>query len=73
MERRADDESAAGGIARLADGWFLALAGLCVALAALLVVGLTLASLVVVAVAYAVWLAFVAWSGRRRGTAGAPA
>jgi len=73
IERQAADGSAAGGIARMADGWFLALAGLCVALAALLVVGLTLASLVVVAAAYAGWLVFVAWSARRRGTAGAPA
>jgi hypothetical protein len=73
IERQAADGSAAGGIARVADGWFLALAGLCIALAALLVVGLTLASLVVVAAAYAGWLAFVAWSARRRGTAGAAA
>ena len=73
IERQAADGSAAGGIARVADGWFLALAGLSVALAALLVVGLTLASLVVVAAACAGWLVFVAWSARRRGTAGAAA
>jgi hypothetical protein len=36
-------------------------------------VGLTPASLVVVAVACAGWLAFVAWSARRRRTAGAAA
>jgi hypothetical protein len=68
IERQAADGSAAGGIARVADGWFLS-----VALAALLVVGLTPASLVVVAVACAGWLAFVAWSARRRRTAGAAA
>ncbi len=73
IERQADDGSVAGGITRVVDGWFLALTGLCVVLAALLVVGLTLASLVVAVAVYAAWLAFVAWSGRRGGTAGAAA
>lgn len=66
LERRAN---AAGGRgpASVADGWFLALAGMIIALAALLLLGLTTVTLVLVAGAYAVWLAVVAWSRRHDG------
>ena len=73
LERRASAGSRKGGLGSLADGWFLALAGLTVALAVLLVVGLTMATLVLVAAAYVVWLAVVAWSRRRESTATAAA
>ncbi len=66
LERRASAEAGARGLASVADGWFLALAGLVVALAALLLVGLTVVTLVLVAGAYAVWLVVVARS-RRQG------
>jgi hypothetical protein len=66
IERRAGATSVAGGVVRVADGWFLALAGLCVALAVLLIVGLAAASLVVVAACYAVWLGILVRSGRRQ-------
>jgi hypothetical protein len=70
LERRA---AASGeGTTSLADGWFLALAGLAVALAVLLVVGFTLATLALVAAAYLVWLAaIVLW--RRRTARAVPA
>jgi len=71
LERRASAGSGPSGLAGLADGWFLALAGLTIALAALLVVGLTVATLVLVAGAYVVWLAVVAWSRRREAAAAA--
>jgi hypothetical protein len=71
LERR-EAAASAGGETAVTDGWFLALAGLAVALAVLLVVGLTLATLVLVAVGYLVWLAFVIlW--RRRSAAAVPA
>ena len=54
------------------DGWFLALVGLCVALAALLLVGLTLATLALAVVAYVVWIVIVVRS-TRRGPTPAPA
>jgi hypothetical protein len=69
LERRASAESSSGGLASLADGWFLALAGLTVALASLLVIGLTMLTLVIVVGAYIVWLAVVAWSRRREAAA----
>jgi hypothetical protein len=59
LERRASAAFGARGLAGVADGWFLALAGLVVALVALLVVGLTAVTLVVVAAAYVVWLVVV--------------
>jgi hypothetical protein len=65
LERRAGTVLGDRDLASLADGWFLALAGLTVALVTLLVVGLTAATLVLVAGAYLVWLAVVAWSRRR--------
>jgi hypothetical protein len=70
LERRA---AASGeGTTSLADGWFLALAGLAVALAVLLVVGFTLATLALVGAAYLVWLAaIVLW--RRRTARAVPA
>lgn len=73
LERRAGTESTAAGIARLVDGWFLALAGLTIALATLLVVGLTMVTLLIVAGAYVVWLAVVARSRRGEGVAAATA
>lgn len=69
LARRASAESSSGGLASLADGWFLALAGLTVALASLLVIGLTMLTLVIVVGAYIVWLAVVAWSRRREAAA----
>jgi len=67
LERRT---AASGeGTTSLADGWFLALAGLAVALAVLLVVGLTLATLAVIGVAYLVWLAAIVLWRRRTATA----
>jgi hypothetical protein len=77
LERRASAASGAasgtragaGGLGSLADGWFLALAGLTVALTTLLVVGLSMATLVLVAVAYAVWLVVVVRSRRRERAA----
>ncbi len=68
LERRASVEAHGRGLASVADGWFLALAGLVVALAALLLVGLTVATLLVVAAAYAVWLAVV-FRSLRKGAA----
>jgi hypothetical protein len=49
----------------IADGWFLGIAGLCIALAALILVGLTLVSFVIVAIAYAAWVAILVWTRRR--------
>jgi hypothetical protein len=45
--------------ATIVDGWFLALAGLVVALAVLLLLGLTAVTLAVVAGAWVIWLAAV--------------
>jgi len=71
LERR-DAAESAGDATGVTDGWFLALAGLAVGLAVLLVVGVTVTTLVLVAVAYLVWLAFVVlW--RRRAAAAVPA
>ena len=67
LERRAGTSSGGRDLASLADGWFLALAGLTVALITLLVVGLTAATLALVAGAYLVWLGVLAWSRRREG------
>lgn len=70
LERRAADSGE--GTTSLADGWFLALGGLAVALAVLLVVGFTLATLAVVAAAYLASLAvIVLW--RRRTARAVPA
>ena len=72
LERR-DAAASAGGGTAVTDGWFLALAGLAVALVVLLVVGFTLATLVLAGVAYLVWLAFVVLWRRRRTAAAVPA
>lgn len=69
LERRASAGSSSSGLASLADGWFLALAGLTVALASLLVIGLTMTTLLIVVAAYVVWLGVVAWSRRREAAA----
>jgi hypothetical protein len=60
LDRRVRAEQPGSPKSSLADGWFLALAGLCVALGALIVVGLTLGSFVIVAIAYVAWLVVVA-------------
>jgi hypothetical protein len=73
LERRAAAEASAAGVARIVDGWFLALAGLTIALATLLVIGLTMVTLLIVVAAYVVWLGVVAWSRRREGEAAATA
>lgn len=65
LERRAAREGGAGGAGSLADGWFLVLAGLCVALVALLALGLTTLTLAVVGVAYLGWLVVVVVARRR--------
>ena len=67
LERRA--AASGGGTTSLPDGWFLALAGLAVALVALLVIGFTFATLALVGVAYLIWLAFVVLWRRRTATA----
>ncbi len=54
---RADQPNTAQ--ASIADGWFLAIAGLCIALAALVLVGVTIASLVIVTIAYVAWIVVV--------------
>ena len=59
IERRAG-----AGTTSFVDGWFLALAGLVVALVALLLLGLTAPTLVVVALAWLVWLVVVLRSRR---------
>ncbi len=64
VARRTPAQPGTGGRRSAADGWFLALAGLCIALAALLLVGLTLATLVIVALAYAVWIVVILRSTR---------
>ena len=70
LERRAD--ASGEGTTSLADGWFLALAGLAIALAVLLVVGFTVVTLALVAAAYVAWLAaIVLW--RRRTARAVPA
>ncbi len=56
LERRAGSGAAGDGTTSLADGWFLALAGLTIALALLLVVGFTVVTLALVGVAYVAWL-----------------
>jgi hypothetical protein len=71
VERRARAEAAARGVEGVDDGWFLTLAGLSLALAALLVVGLTAASLVVVVAAYLVWLVVLVRWRRQAGAAAA--
>ena len=58
-------ESGRAGSSRLVDGWFLALAGLDIALVALVFVGLTIATLVAIAAGYAAWLVAIL-AGRRR-------
>jgi hypothetical protein len=57
--------SGGSGLSRGVDGWFLALAGLSTALVALIFVGLTAATLVVVAVGYGMWLVAVIRARRR--------
>jgi hypothetical protein len=69
---RQEAASATGAASSIADGWFLALAGLAVALTLLLVAGFTMATLAVVGVAYVVWLAVVVLL-RRRSAAAVPA
>ncbi len=64
IERRAGTTTASGVPASVVDGWFLALAGLVVALVALLVVGLTGPTLAVVAIAWVIWLFAVLRSRR---------
>ena len=59
IERRAGTTTASGVPSSVVDGWFLALAGLVVALVALLLLGLTVPTLVVVAIAWVVWLVAV--------------
>jgi hypothetical protein len=72
IERRAGATTASGMPATVVDGWFLALAGLVVALVALLLLGLTVPTLVVVAVAWVGWLvAVLRW--RRRPAQPVPA
>ncbi len=65
LERRASAAAAGGGAASLADGWFLALAGLTIALGFLLVAGFTLVTLALAGVAYLAWLAIVVLWRRR--------
>jgi hypothetical protein len=65
LDRRARAAGADPGEVSIADGWFLAIAGLCIALAALILAGLTLASFLAVALAYVVWLVIVARTRRR--------
>jgi hypothetical protein len=65
LERRAAQEGGAGATGSLADGWFLVLAGLCVALVALLALGLTTATLAVVGAVYVAWLVVVLLARRR--------
>jgi hypothetical protein len=70
LERRAD--ASGEGTTSLADGWFLALAGLAIALAVLLAVGVTVVTLALVAAAYVAWLvAILLW--RRRTARAVPA
>jgi hypothetical protein len=64
IERRAGATTPSGVPVSIVDGWFLALAGLVVALVALLVVGLTAPTLVVVAIAWVGWLVAVLRSRR---------
>lgn len=52
-------------LAKATDGWFLALAGLSVALAALVIVGLNALTLALAAGAFAIWLAVVFRMRRR--------
>ncbi len=66
-------ETGAGGRTDAVGGWFLALAGLSVALLALLLVGLTAATFAIVLVAYVVWLVVVIRSRRRAGGEAQPA
>jgi hypothetical protein len=65
LERQAAREGRADGAGSLADGWFLVLAGLCVALVALLALGLTATTLAVVGLAYVGWLVVVLLARRR--------
>jgi hypothetical protein len=61
IERRARPETG-GEAGSILDGWFLAFVGMSVALAALLLVGLTGVTLVLVGIALLVWLvAVIAW------------
>jgi hypothetical protein len=69
LDRRARAGQPGGTRSSLADGWFLAIVGLCVALAVLIAAGLTLGSLIVVSIAYAAWLVIVVRTRHR----GAPA
>lgn len=64
LERRAVRAGEIG-VASLADGWFLALGGLCAALVLLLALGLTPATLAIVGLAWLVWLVVVLLAGRR--------
>lgn len=59
LDRQARAEQPGSPSSSIADGWFLAIAGLCVALAALIAAGLTIGSLAIVAIAYAAWLVIV--------------
>jgi hypothetical protein len=55
-------------------GWFLAFAGLALALATLLVIGLTVATFAIVAVVYIAWILVILWASRRsRSPDGGPA
>lgn len=73
LNRRARAAGADAGEMSIADGWFLAIAGLSIALAALILVGLTLASFVIVALAYVAWVVIVVRSRRPAGPAAAAA
>lgn len=69
LERRA---GAGSGLGSAAGGWFLALAGLCVVLGGLLVMGLTVTTGILAIVVFAAWIALLAWRARSR-TAVVPA
>lgn len=71
LDRRARAEGGVASEVSIADGWFLAIAGLCIALAALILVGLTLASFAIVALAYVAWVVIVVRTRRRAPAAAA--
>jgi hypothetical protein len=73
IERRARTGAEGEGGPSVADGWFLAFAGLSIALGALLLVGLTVATFVVVLVAYVIWLVVVIRFRRRAAATAASA
>lgn len=70
LSRRARDSGSAAEES-IADGWFLGIAGLCIALAALILVGLTLGSFVIAAVAYIGWAVIIVRTRRKAGPTGA--